>query len=125
MQNNLTGNTSGTFKDNLTFENSSMFDENNNEKKFIGSQKLNKHKSKMANAHKMLKKVVHNGRGIKTYTDGGRTLFCTMRETMNSDKSGSHQNSPMKTLMTEEEKDESPMKGMVTKVERENEDGKT
>jgi len=78
----------------------------------------------------MARKTIHNGKDIKkTYSDGGRTLFCTMRETMNSERSLSHQNSPMKTLNTmvedEEEKEESGMKGMVTKVERENEDGKT
>ena len=76
-----------------------MFDVNNTEKKFIGSQKLNKRKSIVSNAHKMVRKTIHNGKDIKnSYSDGGRTLFCTMRETMNSERSLSHQNSPMKTL---------------------------
>ena len=65
-----------------------MFDENNTEKKFIGSQKLNKGKNKITNAHRMVKKVVHNGRDIKnSYSDAGKTLFSTMRETMNSEPS--------------------------------------
>lgn len=67
-----------------------MFDENNTEKKFVGSQKLNKSK-RHSNAHKMVKKVgvvVHNGRDIKNaYSDAGKTLFSTMRETMNSERS--------------------------------------
>lgn len=41
-----------------------MFDENNNDQKFIGSQKLNKRNSKITNAHKLVKKVVHNGGNI-------------------------------------------------------------
>ena len=69
-----------------------MFDENNTEKKFIGSQKLNKGKSKISNAHRMVKKVVHNGNEIKNaYSDAGKkTLFSTMRETMNTERSLSH-----------------------------------
>ena len=65
-----------------------MFDENNTEKKFIGSQKLNKSR-RHSNAHKMVKqKVVHNGKDIKNaYSDAGKTLFSTMRETMNSERS--------------------------------------
>jgi hypothetical protein len=107
-----------------------MFDENNTEKKFIGSQKLNKNRSKISNAHRMVKKVVHNGRDIKNaYSDAGKTLFSTMRETMNTERSQSNVNSPMKTLgqdvEEEEEKEHSGMKGMVTKVERETDDGKT
>ena len=51
-----------------------------------------------------------------------------MRETMNTERSQSNVNSPMKTLgpeAEEEEKEQSGMKGMVTKVERETDDGKT
>ena len=77
----------------------------------------------------MVKKVVHNGRDIKNaYSDAGKTLFSTMRETMNTERSQSNVNSPMKTLgpeAEEEEKEQSGMKGMVTKVERETDDGKT
>jgi len=60
-----------------------MFDENNTEKKFVGSQKLNKGKNKLSNAHKIKKQVVHNGRDIKNR----KTLFCTMRETMATERS--------------------------------------
>ena len=57
-----------------------MFDENNTEKKFVGSQRLGKNKMKKENAHKVSNRVNHKGKDLKgSYSDTGKTLFNTLK----------------------------------------------
>lgn len=65
LRSTLNGASSSGFGGNNTFENSSVFDENNNDKIFIGSV-LFKNNKKMHNAHRLPKKtgVSHGGHKI-------------------------------------------------------------
>ena len=73
------GHTSSNFGGNLTFENSSVFDENNNDKNFVGSKSLNSNRS---SAQRLSRKmgVEHKGHDLREqYTLKIPTLFSTIR----------------------------------------------
>lgn len=69
--------TSSNFGGNLTFENSSIFDENNNEKIFVGSKSIYPIRKSQG---KLRKGVEHKGKDIKgQYTLNIPTLFSSAR----------------------------------------------
>lgn len=78
IKSTLAGQTSSNFGGNLTFENSSIFDENNNQKNFIGSTSSNRHSTTQREGRKM--GVEHKGHDLKdSYTLKIPTLFNTIR----------------------------------------------
>lgn len=81
-----------------------MFDENNTEKKFIGSQRLGKNKTRTQNAHKVSNRVNHKGKDLKgSYSDTGKTLFSTLKSNLSSG-SNSVSVTPTKPFSKEENK---------------------
>ncbi len=60
-----------------------MFDENNTEKKFVGTTVVKKRANQ--NKHKISSRVEHNVHDIKDqYSEKGKTLFNTLRENMST-----------------------------------------
>ena len=79
----------------------------------------------MQNAHKIVRKVNHHGKDLKnSYASAGRTLFCALKETLQTERSMS--NSPLRTeIQDEEEKTPNKLNQMVTKVEQTKDEGAT